>query len=156
VALLIDAATDNRNRTVADVRHLLNKGGGSMGEAGCVNWMFERKGVFGFPKDKYAEDQLLEIGLEAGAEDVIDDGDEWTVHASVEDFMAVQEAFEAAGLEWDEAELTMVPKTTVDVDVEVARKLLRLMDMLEDNDDVQKVHANFDIPDDVMAELENE
>ncbi len=155
VALLIEAATDNKNRTVAEMRHILSKGGGSMGESGCVGWMFERKGVFSFDKDKYTEDKLLEAGLEAGAEDVIDNGDSWEIRTSPEDFEAVREAFEAAGLEFLNAELAMTPKNTIEVDADAGRKLMRLVDTLEDNDDVQNVYSNFELPDEVLAEMQD-
>ncbi len=153
-ALLIEAATDNRNRTVAEVRHILSKNSGSMGESGCVGWMFDRKAVFVFGKDQYQEDQLMEIGLEAGAEDVVDDGDAWEVHAASEDFEAVQNAFEAAGCTCERAEISMVPKNTVALDAEAGRKLLKLIDALEDNDDVQNVHSNFELPDELLAEMD--
>jgi YebC/PmpR family DNA-binding regulatory protein len=153
VALLIEAATDNRNRTVAEVRHILSKNGGSMGESGCVGWMFERKGVLVFPKPEYSEDQLMEIGLEAGAEDVVDDGDAWEVHVSPEHFETLQQAFDAAGLKYERAEISMLPQNTVDVDVETGRKILRLVDALDDNDDVQNVNGNFELPEELLAEM---
>jgi len=154
VALLIETATDNRNRTVAEVRHLLSKYGGSMGETGCVNWMFDRMGALTFDKQKYGEEELLEVGLDVGVEDVVDNGDTWEVRCAPEDFEDVQKAYEAAGMETQSAELTMVPQNSIDLDVETAPKMFKLIDMLEDNDDVQNVHANFDISDDVMAALE--
>jgi YebC/PmpR family DNA-binding regulatory protein len=154
VALLIETATDNRNRTVAEVRHALSKAGGAMGEFGCVSWMFERKGVFSFDKEKYAEDVLLEAGLEAGAEDLVDDGDAWEVRCEPDVFEAVQQAFTDAGLESDRTEVTMVPQNTVPVDVETGRKVLRLMDVLDNDEDVQQVHANFDLPEELLAEME--
>ncbi|HEU6436329.1 MAG TPA: YebC/PmpR family DNA-binding transcriptional regulator [Nitratidesulfovibrio sp.] len=154
VALIVEAATDNRNRTVAEVRHILSKHGGSMGEAGCVGWMFERKGVITLDGAKYTEDQVMEAALEAGADDVRDEGGTWEIHTAVGDFAAVRDALEAAGLEMDSAELSMIPQNTVEVDAEAGRKLMRLVDALEDNDDVQNVHANFDLPDEVLAELE--
>ncbi len=154
VALIVEAATDNRNRTVAEVRHILSKHGGSMGEAGCVGWMFERKGVITLDGGKYTEDQVMEAALEAGADDVRDEGGTWEIHTAVADFAAVRDALEAAGLEMDSAELSMIPQNTVEVDAEAGRKLMRLVEALEDNDDVQNVHANFDLPDEVLAELE--
>ncbi|MEG2140289.1 MAG: YebC/PmpR family DNA-binding transcriptional regulator [Bilophila sp.] len=153
VAVIVEAATDNRNRTVADVRHIMTKSGGSMGEAGCVGWMFERKGVITFEKDKYTEDQLMEAALEAGADDLHDEGDSWEIHTAMGDFNSVREAFEAAGLDMQSAELSMVPQNTISVDLETARKLLRFIDALEDHDDVQNVYSNVDFPDEVMAEL---
>ena len=155
VAILIDAATDNKNRTVAEVRHILSKGGGSMGASGCVAWMFDKKGVFSFPKDTYTDEQLLEIGLEAGAEDIVDDGDTWQVQCAVEDFGAVRDAFVAAAMEPEESEVTMLPQTTVPVDKNTGLKLLRLYDALDDNEDVQNVYANFDLPEELMAEMED-
>ncbi len=154
VALLIETATDNRNRTVSEVRHILTKHGGSMGETGCVNWLFDRKGVIIFEKDKATEDQLMEIGLEAGAEDVVDDGDYWEVHASPEDLDGVQQAFDDAEMVYDRCEMTMVPQNTVEVDANTGRKLIKMLDLLDDNEDVQNVHSNFDLPEEVLAEME--
>ena len=151
VAVLIEAATDNRNRTVAEVRHILSKCGGAMGESGCVGWMFSKKGVFSFPKEKFTEDQLMEIGLEHGAEEIFDEDDVFEVHCAPEDFEPLRAAFEAAGMVSDDAEVAMVPANTVALDVENGQKLLRLIDMLEDNDDVQKVHTNGDLPDEMLG-----
>jgi YebC/PmpR family DNA-binding regulatory protein len=153
VAMLIETATDNKNRTAADVRHLLSKGGGSMGEAGCVAWMFDQKGLFYFSKDKYSEDNIMEAALEAGAEDVKDDGEAWEVRTAPEDFTAVQEAFQQAGLEYENGEVSMVAQNYVDVDADTGRKLIKLVENLEDHDDVQKVHANFDLPESVLEEM---
>ncbi|NDV22587.1 YebC/PmpR family DNA-binding transcriptional regulator [Desulfovibrio sp. JC022] len=154
VAILVEAATDNKNRTVAEVRHALGKAGGSMGEAGCVAWMFDKKGVMVFDAEKYTEDQLLEIGLEGGAEDVIAEDDSLEVHCMPEDFTEVQKAFEAAECEAKSSDLAFVPKNLVEVDVSNAKKLMNLMEKLEDNDDVQNVHVNADFPDELMAEME--
>ena len=155
VAVIVETATDNRNRTVAEIRHLMSKGGGSMGENGCVSWKFERKGVIQFSKEKYTEDQLLEAALEAGADDLRDEGDVWEIQTAMADFNAVREAFEAAGLEMISAELNQVPQTTMEVDLETARKLLRFIELLEDNDDVQNVYSDADISDEIMAQLED-
>ena len=155
VAVIVETATDNRNRTVAEIRHLMSKGGGSMGENGCVSWKFERKGVIQFSKDKYTEDQLMEAALEAGADDLRDEGDVWEIQTAMADFNAVREAFEAAGLEMISAELNQVPQTTMEVDLETARKLLRFIELLEDNDDVQNVYSDADISDEIMAQLED-
>lgn len=155
VAVIVETATDNRNRTVAEIRHLLSKGGGSMGENGCVSWKFERKGVIQFSKEKYTEDQLMEAALEAGADDLRDEGDVWEIQTAMADFNAVREAFEAAGLEMISAELNQVPQTTMEVDLETARKLLRFIELLEDNDDVQNVYSDADISDEIMAQLED-
>ena len=155
VAVIVETATDNRNRTVAEIRHLMSKGGGSMGENGCVSWKFERKGVIQFSKEKYTEDQLMEAALEAGADDLRDEGDVWEIQTAMADFNAVREAFEAAGLEMISAELNQVPQTTMEVDLETARKLLRFIELLEDNDDVQNVYSDADISDEIMAQLED-
>ena len=155
VAVIVETATDNRNRTVAETRHLMSKGGGSMGENGCVSWKFERKGVIQFSKEKYTEDQLMEAALEAGADDLRDEGDVWEIQTAMADFNAVREAFEAAGLEMISAELNQVPQTTMEVDLETARKLLRFIELLEDNDDVQNVYSDADISDEIMAQLED-
>ena len=155
VAVIVETATDNRNRTVAEIRHLMSKGGGSMGENGCVSWKFERKGVIQFSKEKYTEDQLMEAALEAGADDLRDEGDVWEIQTAMADFNAVREAFEAAGLEMISAELNQVPQTTMEVDLETARKLLRFIELLEYNDDVQNVYSDADISDEIMAQLED-
>ena len=155
VAVIVETATDNRNRTVAEIRHLMSKGGGSMGENGCVSWKFERKGVIQFSKEKYTEDQLMEAALEAGADDLRDEGDVWEIQTAMADFNAVREAFEAAGLEMISAELNQVPQTKMEVDLETARKLLRFIELLEDNDDVQNVYSDADISDEIMAQLED-
>ncbi len=155
VAVIVETATDNRNRTVAEISHLMSKGGGSMGENGCVSWKFERKGVIQFSKEKYTEDQLMEAALEAGADDLRDEGDVWEIQTAMADFNAVREAFEAAGLEMISAELNQVPQTTMEVDLETARKLLRFIELLEDNDDVQNVYSDADISDEIMAQLED-
>ena len=155
VAVIVETATDNRNRAVAEIRHLMSKGGGSMGENGCVSWKFERKGVIQFSKKKYTEDQLMEAALEAGADDLRDEGDVWEIQTAMADFNAVREAFEAAGLEMISAELNQVPQTTMEVDLETARKLLRFIELLEDNDDVQNVYSDADISDEIMAQLED-
>ena len=149
VAVIVETATDNRNRTVAEIRHLMSKGGGSMGENGCVSWKFERKGVIQFSKEKYTEDQLMEAALEAGADDLRDEGDVWEIQTAMADFNAVREAFEAAGLEMISAELNQVPQTTMEVDLETARKLLRFIELLEDNDDVQNVWHSLENEEDL-------
>lgn len=150
-ALLVEVATDNRNRTVAEVRFIFNKYNGAMGESGSVAWMFERKGVFTFDK-KYSEDQLMEIGLEHGAEDIVDEEDCWEVHCQQGDFEALSQAFEAAGIVPEDSEVGMVPQTTVPLDVETGKKALRLVDALEDNEDVQNVYTNFDLPDEAYED----
>ena len=153
VAVVIEAATDNKNRTVAEVRHILVKHGGSLGESGCVGWMFERKGVIILDKAKHPEEAVMEAALEAGADDVQDADDSWVIYAAMTDFSTVREALENAGMEILSAELSMIPTNAVSVDADMGRKLLKLMDALDENDDVQKVHANFDLPDALLTEL---
>jgi YebC/PmpR family DNA-binding regulatory protein len=153
VAIIVEAATDNRNRTVAEVRHILTKHGGSMGEAGCVGWMFDRKGVISFTKEKYTEDALMEAALEAGADDLSDEGETWELRTTLADFNAVRERLEHSGLAMESAELAMVPQTLMPVDVDTGRKIVRLLEALDDNDDVQNVYSNADLPDELMAEM---
>lgn len=152
IAIMVEVATDNKNRTVAEVRHLFTKHGGAMGENGSVAWMFERKGVIAVPRADYAEDAIMEAALEAGADDVIDDEDVWTIQTAMADFAAVRDALEAAGVTMESAELAMVPANLVAVNAETGVKLLRLMDALDDNDDVQNVYVNADFPDDMPAD----
>src|SRR5512144_3278807 len=151
VAVLVEALTDNRNRTAADVRHLFAKHEGNLGGSGSVAWLFERRGVILVDADRFDEDELTLAAAEGGAEDVEQDGSSFRVTCAPEDLTAVREAIEAAGLEVDSAELAMVPKTTVSLEDEgAAKKTLRLIDTLEESDDVQEVYANFDIPERVM------
>jgi YebC/PmpR family DNA-binding regulatory protein len=151
VAVIVEALTDNRNRTAADVRHLFAKNGGNLGATGAVAWQFERRGVVVVPADGVDEGELLLVAADGGAEDVQEDGDVFQVTSAPEDLSAVRQAIEAAGMTVDSAELQLVPKTTVSVDDESkARQVMRLIDALEDNDDVQDVYANFDIPERVL------
>ncbi len=154
IAVIVETATDNKNRTVAEVRHLLTKHGGSMGETGCVTFMFDRKGVISIDRAKYDEEAMMEVALEAGADDVIDDGDTWTIHTALTDFASVRDALESAEVEMISAELAMIPQNTIMLDADTARKVLKLMDALDDNDDVQNVYANFDLPEEILAEME--
>jgi len=148
VAIMVEAMTDNRNRTAADVRHLFTKFGGSLGEAGCVAWMFKRKGLFVIPRStiKDADELLLQL-LDAGAEDVKEEEDALEVYTSVDDFAAVENVLEQAGLEPTEAKLSLVPDNTIAVDETDAEKLEKLLNALEEHDDVQEVHGNFTFPD---------
>jgi YebC/PmpR family DNA-binding regulatory protein len=151
VAIFVEALTDNRNRTASDVRHVFTKHDGSLGGAGSVAWLFERKGVVLVPADGVDEDELTLTAAEGGAEDVGVDGSSYEVTSAPEALSAVREAIEAAGLPVEAAQLTMVPKTTVEVEDEAAaKKILRLMDALEESDDVQDVYSNFDIPERVL------
>ena len=150
IAVYVEAVTDNRNRTAADVRHIFSKAGGSLGEAGSVAWLFERRAVV-LVDGGADEDELTLAAAEGGADDVEREGDSWRVIAAPEALSSVREAVEAADMTVESADLTMVPKTTVELgDESDAKKILRLMDALEENDDVQDVYANFDIPDRVL------
>ncbi|HSM06611.1 MAG TPA: YebC/PmpR family DNA-binding transcriptional regulator [Longimicrobiales bacterium] len=152
VALFIETLTDNQNRTVADVRHTLGKHNGSLGTSGSVAWQFERKGQIFLDAGAHSEDTVFEAALEAGAEDVARDGDEFVVTTDVTSFHVVQDGLRKAGLTISEAELTMVPINEVAVTGKDAEKLLRLLDALDDLDDVQKVHSNADIDETALAE----
>jgi len=153
VAVLVEGVTDNKNRTVAEIRKIFSKAGGNLGESGCVGWMFQTYGVLTFDKNRYDEDQLLEVGLEAGVDDVIDDSDAWEVRTAPEDYLAVKQAFEEAGIEIQNAEVAKLPQTYVELDVETAEKALKLYEQLDEHDDVHKVHANFEIPDELYAKM---
>lgn len=155
VAVLCDILTENRNRTAGEVRKIFEVHGGNLGSTGCVAWMFERKGLFILPDNDIDEEQLFEVALEAGAEDVNHTGDAYEIHTSPDDFQAVADALEAAGYNTDVAEIARLPSTTVDLDAEAGARVLKLMDALEDNEDVQSVTANFNIPDEVMQEVAN-
>jgi len=152
VALMIDALTDNKNRTAADVRSVLTKSGGNLGESGCVGYLFNRKGIIVFPSDKYSEDDIFEAALEAGAEDVSTQGDAIEVLTAPDDFHVVLEALQTAGFEQLSAEVTKIADTTVTIDTEKTHKVLRLIDRLEDLDDVQSVSTNLEIADDYEPE----
>ena len=151
VAVLVEALTDNRNRTASDVRHIFSKSDGNLGTSGAVAWLFERKGVILVDADAVDEDELTLTAADAGAEDVAIDGSTLQVTTAPEELATVRTALDVAGIGYESAELTMVPKTTVRIEDEsAAKKLVRLMDALEDNDDVQGVYANFDIPERVL------
>jgi len=152
VAILVNTLTDNRNRTAADVRSIFSKNGGNLGESGCVSYLFSRKGLITFDTDAYGEDQILEAALEAGADDVESAGDVIEVSTSPEDFEAVLGVLNAAGFEHTVAEISLIPEATVSLDDEGTRKALRLIDLLDDHDDVQEVATNLDIPDDFDPE----
>ena len=151
VAVIVEALTDNRNRTGADVRNAFSRGGGSVAEPGAVSWQFARKGQIELSRD-LDEDRIMEVALEAGAEDLADEGERWVLTTAAADLAAVRDALGAAGMAPVSAELAMVPSTTVPVAQEgEARKVLRLLESLDDLDDVQNVWSNFDIPDEVLA-----
>ena len=154
VALLIEVMTDNKNRAAADIRYVFNKRGGSLGEAGCVAWMFDKKGLIVFEQELVDEDEVLEVALEAGADDVITTEDQYEVHTELSVFESVKQAFDDQELRYTMAEITMMPQNTVKVDDEAqAAQVLKLMDAIEDADDVQKVYANFDIPDEILQRI---
>jgi YebC/PmpR family DNA-binding regulatory protein len=150
VAVIASILTDNRNRTAADLRHIFTKSGGSLGTPGSVAWQFDRKGVILVDREGVDEDELMELALAGGAEDIAEDGTQWQVTTDPADFMAVRGALEEGGVAYSSAEQTMVPKSTVEVSEKEARQILRLIDELEDNDDVQDVYANFDISEEVL------
>jgi YebC/PmpR family DNA-binding regulatory protein len=151
-ALIVEALTDNRNRTAADVRLAFSKFGGSLGAPGSVTWMFERKGVITTPVAAADEDTITLTAADGGAEDVRQDGDTWVITCEPHDFAAVRGALEAAEIPIEHAGLALLPKTSVEVDADQARTLLRMVDQLEESDDVQDVYFNFDIPDAVLAD----
>jgi len=154
VAVIVECLSDNRNRTGAEIRNIFSRNGGAMAEPGAVSWQFERKGVVAVPRSK-DEDQILEVAMEAGAEDLADEDERWMVTSAPSDLAAVRHALEDAGLEPGAPELSMVPTTTVEVESESeAKRVLRLIEALDDHDDVQNVYANFDIPDEIMAAYE--
>jgi YebC/PmpR family DNA-binding regulatory protein len=151
VAVYVDVLTDNRNRTAGEVRHIFARHDGNLAESGAVAWLFERKGVVLVDRDSTGEDELTLAAADAGAEDVAGEGSSFEVTCAPEDLNAVREALETAGIAVSDAEVTMLPKTTVEIEDEsVARKVLKLIDGLEENDDVQDVYANFDIPERVL------
>ena len=151
VAILVETTTDNKNRTAADVRHLFSKYGGNLGETGCVGWMFKQKGTFLIEKsDKINEELLMDIALNAGAEDVVEEDETFEIISAPSDFEAIQNTLEENNIETTQSSIGMIPDNTIALQGEDAEKLLKLIDALEDNDDVQEVYANFDIPDDML------
>lgn len=149
-AILLESLTDNKNRAVADIRHIFNKRGGNLGENGCVAWMFDKKGYISIDKKAVNEEKLMEVALEAGAEDVREDGDSFEVITAPDDFENVKDALDKAEIPCEEAEVTMLPQNTVSLTGKDAEQMIRLMEALEDCDDVQKVYTNADIPDDMV------
>ena len=153
VAVLVEIMTDNKNRTVAEIRHILSKHGGNLGENGCVAWIFNKKGSIVIDKKTIDEDALMELALEAGAEDVTSEGNEFEVITDPASFEKVKKAIDAKGIKHLEASIGMIPSNTVKLEANKAEQMLKMMEKLEDNDDVQNVYANFDIDDDVMEKL---
>ena len=150
VAMLVETMTDNRNRTVAELRHLFSKNGGNLGEAGSVAWMFDKKGLIVVDKQAKPEEELFEIAIEAGADDLQDEGDVFEIYTAPENFEAVDEAIKAAGIEPQAAEVSMIPQNYIKLEGADAKQMLKLYDAIDDNDDVQKVYANFDIDESEM------
>jgi len=153
VAILVDLMTDNKNRTIAELRHAFAKYNGNIGSTGCVAWMFDKKGLISFDKEKVDEDKLMEVALDAGAEDINDEGTTLEVITASNDFEAVKEALDKNGLQCIYAKISMIPQNTVKLNEKEAEQVLKLMEALEDSDDVQSVNANFDIPDDIMEKI---
>jgi len=153
VAVLVEVMTDNKNRTVAEIRHIFSKHGGNLGENGCVSWIFSKKGSIVVDKKVIDEDALMELALDAGAEDVLSAGNEFEVITDPSSFEAVKKVIDAKGIKHLEARIGMNPSTTVKLELAKAEQMLKLMEKLEDNDDVQNVYANFDIDEDVMEKL---
>jgi YebC/PmpR family DNA-binding regulatory protein len=153
VAVLVEVMTDNRNRTVSEMRHFFSKHNGKPGEAGSVAWMFEKKGLILLEKTAVEEDALMELALEAGAEDILEDETNWEVRTNPSEFEKVKGALESLGVSPLSAEVTMVPKNTLQLGGRDAEQMLRLMEVLEDHDDVQNVYANFDIPEELMDQM---
>jgi YebC/PmpR family DNA-binding regulatory protein len=151
VAVLVDCMTDNKNRSVADIRHAFSKSGGNLGETGCVSWMFEKKGSILIDKDTIGEEELMDKALEAGAEDVVEEDNVYQVVTTPDDFEAVREALETDGIKFIEASVSMIPQNVVEITEEKpARQILRLLESLEEHEDVQNVFSNFDISDEIM------
>ena len=151
VAVIVEVLTDNRNRTASEMRYIFDRNGGSLGATGCVAWMFDRKGLLVIEKSKVSdEDELMLTAIEAGAEDVAEESEVYEIYTSPTEFSSVREALEQAGYAFASAGLEMIPQNTVQMDEEQAQKVVRLIDMMEDNDDVQNVYHNADFPDDFM------
>ena len=153
VAILVEVLTDNKKRTTADVRHILTKYSGNLGEAGCVSWLFSKKGFISFDKATVDEDRIIELALEAGADDVTSDESAIDVVTDIANFEKVKKAFESSNLKYNVAEISMIPQTSVKLEGKSAETMLKLMEMLEDSDDVQQVYANFDISFDEMERI---
>ena len=154
IALMIDCLTDNAQRTVAEIRSLMKKLDASMGDAGSVTWMFDAQGVIVVPKDKADEDTVFMVAIEAGAEDILEEDDTWEIRTQPQDFDTVYEAVNKTGIPTERAEVTMVPKTTAPVPDDQANKVLRLLDELNDHEDVQHVFSNFEISDEILEKME--
>jgi YebC/PmpR family DNA-binding regulatory protein len=151
VAVIVECLTDNRNRTAAEIRNIFSRNGGSTAEPGAVSWQFERKGVITLPKS-LSEEEIMEVALEEGGEDLVDQGDHWMLVCTPSSLTSLEAALDRAGLAKDSAEISMVPTTTIEItDPTEAKKVLKLLEALDEHDDVQNIHSNFDIPDEVLA-----
>ncbi len=155
VAVMCDILTDNRNRTAPEIRRIFNVHGGELGKSNCVAFLFERQGLIVVSSSKTSEEQLMEIAIEAGAHDIKLQGDKFEVLTSPENYLVVSEAITNAHIEVESSQVTQLPSTTVDLDLDTARQVLKLLDALDDHDDVQSVAANYNISDDIMTELNN-
>jgi len=144
VAMMVEVATDNRNRTVSEIRHIFSRYGGNLGEAGCVAWMFQKRGSISIPKKSATEEQLLNVVLDAGADDLRDDGEQWEIVSSPEAFEAVAEALKKAGIEVANSEVTLLPQTYVKLEGKNAEQMVKFLDALEEHEDVQHIYSNFD------------
>ena len=153
VAVIVEVMTDNKNRTVAEIRHMFSKHGGNLGENGCVSWMFDKKGSIVIDKKTVGEDALMEVAIEAGADDVRDQDTEWEVITDPLSFEAVKKAIDQKGWKYVDARVGLIPQNTIKLEGGKAEQMMKLMEKLEDNDDVQNVYANFDISDEVMEKL---
>jgi YebC/PmpR family DNA-binding regulatory protein len=153
VAVLVECLTDNKNRTIAEVRHAFGKAGGNVGTDGCVSWMFDKKGLISVSKEKSDEETLMEVALDAGAEDIKEETDSFDIITEPADFDAVKEAIDAAGIKYEVAEITMIPQNLTKIEGKEAEQMIKFMDVLDDSDDVQKFYSNADIPDEVFDSM---
>ena len=156
VALYMEAVTDNKNRTVAEIRHLLSKNNGNLGESGSVAWMFEKKGLIQIPVSYCSEDEMMESALECGAEDIKAEDDFYEIYTAYEELNQVRTAFEEKEIPVENSEVTMIPQNSIKVEGKAAEQMIRVMDVLDEHDDIQNVHANFDISDDEMERILSE
>jgi YebC/PmpR family DNA-binding regulatory protein len=154
VAVLVECMTDNRNRTIAEVRQAFNKAGGNVGTDGCVAWMFDKKGLITVSKEKSDEETLMEVALEAGAEDIVDENDSFDIISAPADFDAVKDAVDKAEIEYELAEITMIPQNLTKLEGKEAEQMIRFMEALDDSDDIQKFYCNADIPDEIFEAME--
>jgi YebC/PmpR family DNA-binding regulatory protein len=153
VAIMVEVLTDNRNRAAAEIRRIFSGGGGSLGEPGSVSWMFTKQGVVLVPMSAVSEDDLLAVGLEAGADEIKEQGDSWQISCSPEDLGRLRAALEEAGVPFESAQISFESQSIIPLDATAARQVLKLIDELEESDDVQEVYSNFDVPDEVLAEV---